>query len=224
MIKDRVDQASARWTLRESFRALLGLFAPFAPFLTEHLYQRFYQPHEGTVSLHLTAWPVADPGWVSDLVTLAAQTISRNKLIIGLATYGYEYNVTARGNGSYQYDRLWAFNPKYATDLAASFGVVPVRTSANEIGFVYNSNVSMAVGPGFANITPTQNANDVPTSTVVRNLSAQSAALQSFHYLTWSDAQAIADKVALAHALGVRGVAVFSLGGAEDQAMWSVLK
>ena len=65
MIKDRLDD-SARWTLWESFRVLLGLFAPFAPFLTEDLYQRFYRPHEDVVSLHLTAWPAADPRWASD--------------------------------------------------------------------------------------------------------------------------------------------------------------
>ena len=46
MIKDRPDD-SARRTLWESFRVLLGLFAPFAPFLTEHLYQRFYRAARG---------------------------------------------------------------------------------------------------------------------------------------------------------------------------------
>jgi valyl-tRNA synthetase len=66
MVKDRADEAGARWTLWESFRVLLGLFAPFAPFLTEHMYQRFYRQHEDAVSLHLTRWPVADPSWVSD--------------------------------------------------------------------------------------------------------------------------------------------------------------
>src|ERR1700760_5120208 len=65
MIKDRLDD-SARATLRESFRVLLGLFAPFAPFLTEHLYQRFYRAQEDAVSLHLTSWPAADPRWSSD--------------------------------------------------------------------------------------------------------------------------------------------------------------
>src|SRR5262252_9893046 len=50
MVKDRLagDEGGggdgARWTLWESFRVLLGLFAPFAPFVTEHLYQRFYAP------------------------------------------------------------------------------------------------------------------------------------------------------------------------------------
>ena len=71
MIKDRLgsggaDGDSARWTLRESFRVLLGLFAPFAPFLTEHMYQQFYRAHEGAVSLHLTRWPVADERWRAD--------------------------------------------------------------------------------------------------------------------------------------------------------------
>jgi valyl-tRNA synthetase len=30
------------------------------------MYQRFYRPHEGTVSLHVTRWPVPDPTWRSD--------------------------------------------------------------------------------------------------------------------------------------------------------------
>ena len=70
MVKDRVagsgaEADSARWTLRESFRVLLGLFAPFAPFVTEHLYQRFYADLEAGASLHLTRWPAADPAWAA---------------------------------------------------------------------------------------------------------------------------------------------------------------
>ncbi len=73
MIKDRFGEGagsgvrpdSARWTLRESYRVLLGLFAPFAPFVTEHMYQRFYRPYEDAVSLHLTGWPAADPAWAA---------------------------------------------------------------------------------------------------------------------------------------------------------------
>jgi valyl-tRNA synthetase len=44
-------------SLYESLRALLGLMAPFLPFVTEGLYQRIYRGAEKTVSLHLTAWP-----------------------------------------------------------------------------------------------------------------------------------------------------------------------
>jgi valyl-tRNA synthetase len=70
MIKDRLgasgDRDSARWTLWESFRVLLGLFAPFAPFVTERMYQQFYRTHEGTVSLHLTRWPEPGERWRGD--------------------------------------------------------------------------------------------------------------------------------------------------------------
>ncbi len=63
---DNPDRDSARWTLWESYRVLLGLFAPFAPFVTEHMYQQFYRGHEGGVSLHLTRWPVPDERWRGD--------------------------------------------------------------------------------------------------------------------------------------------------------------
>jgi valyl-tRNA synthetase len=70
MIKDRVgasgDRDSARWTLWESFRVLLGLFAPFAPFVTERMYQQFYRTHGGVISLHLTRWPEPDERWRDD--------------------------------------------------------------------------------------------------------------------------------------------------------------
>jgi valyl-tRNA synthetase len=70
MIKDRIgasgDRDSARWTLRESFRVLLGLFAPYAPFVTERMYQQFYRTYEGTISLHLSRWPEPDERWRAD--------------------------------------------------------------------------------------------------------------------------------------------------------------
>ena len=76
MIKDRLgagtDRDRARWTLWESFRVLLGLFAPFAPFGTERMYQQFYRPHEGAVSLHLTRWPVTDERWRGDRAAVEA--------------------------------------------------------------------------------------------------------------------------------------------------------
>jgi valyl-tRNA synthetase len=67
MIKDRVgSDPGAQWTLWESCRVLLGLFAPFAPFVTEDMYQQFYRSGEGAVSLHVTSWPAVDPAWKSD--------------------------------------------------------------------------------------------------------------------------------------------------------------
>jgi len=183
---------------------------------------------QGTIDVRLNAArsapyaPVADPGWVSDLITLAAQNIAKNKIIIGVATYGYEYQVTPQ-NGQYQYQRLWAFNPKYATTIAAQLGITPTRTSANEMGFIYNPANVPATAPTGNDTTQTQQTVQ-PATTVTQNAGSQVDTTQPFNFMTWSDATAIADKVSLARQLGVRGVAVFSIGGAEDQGMWGVLK
>lgn len=50
-------RASAQATLWESIRAVLALYGPFVPFITEALYQRLYRPAEKTVSLHVAGWP-----------------------------------------------------------------------------------------------------------------------------------------------------------------------
>jgi len=60
------ERESTRAALRASFRAILGMFAPFTPFITEHLYQEHYRGEESQPSLHLTAWPTVDPGWRGD--------------------------------------------------------------------------------------------------------------------------------------------------------------
>lgn len=166
--------------------------------------------------------PVADPLWVAELVDVAAQSISKNKLVIGIPTYGYEYTVTPLGGGGERYKMLWAFNPQYALDIAAKLGITPHRTSANEIGFTYDPGALATLAPAGGEATKTQQA--AATTTVATNQGSQVGGAQPFNYVTWSDAPAIKDKIDLAHQLGVRGIAFFSLGGAEDQGMWNLLK
>lgn len=89
--------------------------------------------------------PVADPQWVEKVVTLAAQTISKKKIVLGIPTYGYEYQVTALTQG-YRYKLQWAFNPRYAIDLARQFSITPQRNSAGELSFMY-SPTSTQAGP-----------------------------------------------------------------------------
>ncbi len=48
---------SAQWTLYTVLRAVIALYAPFIPFLTEELWQKIYQSIEGGQTLHLTNYP-----------------------------------------------------------------------------------------------------------------------------------------------------------------------
>ena len=70
----------------------------------------------------------------------------------------------------------------------------------------------------------TTKTQQTPTEGTTQNLGSQVSGSKPFNYVTWSDALAIKDKIDQAREYGLRGVAVFSLGGAEDQAMWSILK
>ena len=58
---------SAQWTLYEVLRAVIGMYAPFIPFLTEELWQQIYKPYEGGETLHLTAYPAVMDGRNTDV-------------------------------------------------------------------------------------------------------------------------------------------------------------
>ena len=44
------------------------------------------------------------------------------------------------------------------------------------------------------------------------------------YYVSWSDANAVKDKIALAKKLGVKGVVLFKIDGKEDPLVWNILK
>ncbi len=176
--------------------------------------------------------PVADPGWVEKVINLTAQTISKKKIVLGIATYGYEYQTTALSESGYRYDLDSAFNPGYAIALAASLGIAPVRNSSGELSFIYKSTpatdaavAAASVGNAVEGTTSSDmNVNAAVPSTLYSQAALASSVTPPFNILWWSDAQAIDDKIALAKRLGLKGVALFKLDGGQDPNVWSVLK
>jgi spore germination protein len=142
--------------------------------------------------------PVSDVEWAEKLINIASIEISPKKLVLGIPTYGYEYQVAPGGIGGYTYKELWAFNPRYSTDLAKNLNIIPQRNSAGELSFIYYPTSSS---------TPNEVRGDIQTN-----------------FVSWSDAQAIQEKVALAKRRGIRGVAIFKIDGGADPLMWSILK
>ncbi|MEW5908032.1 MAG: glycosyl hydrolase family 18 protein [Patescibacteria group bacterium] len=187
---------------------------------------------QGSIDLRLNEMqngpyvPVSDPKWVEKVIQLASKTISKKKLIIGVATYGYEYEVTPLSEDGYRYDLLWAFNPKYALDLASQLNISPGRNAAGELSFTYSETTPLV---SLSNIsssdaTNTINTNNtlLATTTVSYTSGAPTASLPRI--LWWSDASAIKDKIALAKKLGVRGIAIFKIDGGADPELWKILE
>jgi len=165
--------------------------------------------------------PVADPRWVEKAVALAAQTISKKKIVIGVPTYGYEYDVTAYADG-YTYDLLWSFNPGYALPIASAYGIIPGRNSANEMSFSYLPTSTAPIAGPEGTTTPII-AHD-QLAKAAQSVASSTNSHLTFRLMWWSDAQAIKDKIALAKKLGVRGVAIFKIDGGQDPGIWDVLK
>ncbi|TSC86545.1 MAG: glycosyl hydrolase [Parcubacteria group bacterium Gr01-1014_8] len=163
--------------------------------------------------------PVADTDWVEKAIREAMKTIPKRKIVLGIATYGYEWDVRTYANNEHVYDLLWTFNPKYGLELASKYNITPGRNAGGELGFTYF--------PEGAAISLPRPSIPWPYNLIASAASALTTANNSnmsYRMVTWSDAEAIGDKVDLAKRLGIRGVAIFKIDGGEDPGMWEALK
>lgn len=181
---------------------------------------RFMAYDQQSVDLRLNAAhahelysPVSDTAWVEKVIRLAMKDISPHKIMIGVPTYGYEYDVTAYADG-YTYDLLWSFNPGYALPIAQQYGITPQRNSYGEMFFTYIATSSQATSA-----VP----NGPYVAAAATTLAQASNTNHTFRMMVWSDARAVQDKIDLARRLGVRGVSIFKFDGGQDPALWSML-
>ncbi len=167
--------------------------------------------------------PVADVDWVRKVVNFTMQTIPKEKIILGIPTYGREYEVTVSPNWYQGYRQIRSLNPNDALDTADDADVTPSRNRAGEISFSYLPESSTLKLP---------KSLIIPADTPKGNLVAaralayanQTGQTVTFNLVWWSDAKAIEQKINLAHELGLRGVALFKIDGAEDRDMWDFIQ
>ncbi len=169
---------------------------------------------EATGELH---GPVADPRWVEKVVNHMSKDIDKNKILIGVPTYGYEYAVTTYANNEHVYDILWTFNPGYALPIAQQQGITPVRNSSGEMYFTYFTNFPTSTTP----MSQTQLGN--AAAAAASTFATQQNSNVTYRMLTWPDAQSMQQKIDLAKRLGVRGISIFKFDGGQDQNTWNVL-
>lgn len=139
--------------------------------------------------------PVADPDWVKKVLKETTGEIKRRKIMLGIPTYGYEYEITQNGTST-EYRRIRSLTYKKSVLLAANLGVVPERNSAGELSFTYTTSSAFSSDP---NITST-------------------------HLVWFSDAGAAVDKIKLAKKYNLKGVIFFKIDGEDDPSLWEKLK
>lgn len=166
--------------------------------------------------------PVADADWVRKVMVLAMKSIPKEKLVIGIPTYGYEYEVTVSPGWFQGYRRLWSLMPEYADETSRFAGAVPSRGKSGELSFSYipdGSKWKLSDMPEAPSRTP---SGDVVAQRALAYANRTGKTL-TFNYVTWSDAESVSAKVALARELGIKGVAIFKIDGGEDEGVWEAL-
>lgn len=167
--------------------------------------------------------PVADVAWVEKVIEQTLKDIPKEKIVLGIASYGHHYAVTVAPNWYRDYWKLGAMNVPSLLDLAKENNVTPTRNDAGEMMFTYLPESSNVVSPKSLKIPK-----GTPKGEMV---SAQALAYANktgkevvFHMGWYSDAGAMQDKIDLAKKYKLKGVAFFKIDGEEDQKVWRSLK
>lgn len=165
--------------------------------------------------------PVSDIDWVKKVVNLALKEIPREKIMLAVPTYGYEYIVSTIPDQFLDYKRQWSLTPKYADQIEDKYNVKRSEGKSGEQEITY-----------FPEESPYKILSALPVdpNTPSGQIAAQQALLFAnytkwtvpVNYMSWSDAGAVADKVKLAQDLGLRGIAIFKIDGGEDENIWDL--
>lgn len=167
-------------------------------------------------------FPVSDIDWVEKVVKLALQDIPEDKILLGIPTYGYHYQVTVAPNWYKEYTRIGALNPPDILEIADEYDVEPGRNKAGEMSYTYFPKSS---------VYKVLNALPTPKGTRTGNEAAAKALLYAnatgqtvtVNYVGYSDAGAIEQKIDLAREYDLSGIAIFKFDGEEDQKIWKLL-
>ncbi len=168
-------------------------------------------------------YPNADLAWVKKVMTLTSKTIDKDKLLVGVPTYGRELEVTVSPNWFQSYKQLWSVSDEYARDTADKYDVTPVRNAAGELSYSYVPTKSGAKLLSSVSLSPKDSKGDEIAARALAYAN-KTGKTTTVHTVWWSDAQAVVDKVALAREMGLRGVALFKIDGNEDKDLWDAFK
>lgn len=157
--------------------------------------------------------PVADPEWVEKVIKETLKMVSKNKVVLGIPSYGYEYEVSW-ADGTATYKRLRSHTFIQAMALAQRVGATPFRTSWGELALVYASSTPIDISKNLTYII----ASSTPPAGLIR------APNSVTRFVTISDAQAMQDKIKLAKKYGLKGAVFFKMDGDIDPAVWSSIK
>jgi spore germination protein YaaH len=167
--------------------------------------------------------PVADKAWVEKVVKLALKDIDKDKLMLGVPTYGRAWDITVAPEWYKDYTKVASLNQPRIIELAKKYKVKNGRTAGGEATISY-----FPTDGAFKKLAKKKAPAGTP-----KGFEAVAVALKeatdknkevSVRFVTWSDAEAAKDKFSLIEKYNLKGTAIFKIDGEEDQKLWKQLK
>lgn len=165
--------------------------------------------------------PVADTEWVEHVLEFALEYIDADKIMLGVATYGRAWDVTVAPDWYRDYTKVATLNQPRILELSEKYDAPVGRAASGEAVITY-----------FPEDSPWKILNqlDTPAGTPTGYEAAAKALFAATYanlevpvrFVTWSDAEAVAEKLELAEKYNLRGAAVFKFDGEEDEEIWNL--
>jgi len=165
--------------------------------------------------------PVADIDWVEKVLEGALKDIDADKVMLGVPTYGREWELTVEPEWYKEYRSQGAINMPLAEEIAEEYEVKPGRNEAGEMSFSYFPEDSVF---RLLNQLPVPEGTREGFEAAARALffATETGMSVPVNIVWYSDAEAVQDKVDLAEKYDLAGVALFKIDGEEDPDIWDL--
>lgn len=165
--------------------------------------------------------PVADIDWVEHVLEFALEDFDEDKVMLGVATYGRAWDVTVASEWYKDYKSVASLNQPRILELSEKYNSPIGRSAGGEGVITYFPEDS---------IWKILNALPTPEGTPKGYEAAAKALMVATYadieipvrFVSWSDAEAIEDKLDLVEEYDLRGTAIFKVDGEEDPDIWDL--